>query len=144
MRWLLGALLITAGMAGCIATDTLDPTDRPGTDEAQAGNKTGGCNVDEASGTLAPGDPLTVTTDAGAAPAKASIFLGSEGAGEVELTLERGGQAVWNHSETSYGTYRYSTNVEDLDAGTYTLTASAMGARNGTLQLALEWGQTAC
>lgn len=117
----LGCTVLAAGFAGCIGDDgvfqNLDET-------SESVNCTERNRVDETEGSLGPGESLTAETNISLSPAKASIELSTEGRGTIDLELTRGGATVWQGSHSNTGNSDFSDQVGDLDAGTYTLTAT--------------------
>lgn len=146
MRWVLGALLVTAAWAGCLGTQTDDGT-APDDGEDPAATP-GGCNRDSAVGTVRPGEPLVLDAEAEAPQASASISGESVGTGELNLTLTRDGETVWSDTDGGPGSVEvdsFSTSISPVDAGAYTLTLSSETAvRNVTAELAIAWGEGSC
>lgn len=137
----LGCVVLVAGFAGCIGGDGFFE-DLEETSESVSCTERN--RVDETGGDLGPGESLSAETNISLSPAKAAIELSTEGRGTIDLELTREGATVWEGSHSNTGNSDFSDQVGDLDAGTYTLTATTETGIYTSVELTLELSYQDC
>lgn len=140
---LLASLLLCAGATGC-----LSGVDEPGQDGTQSVTEIEICKVTDRSGTVTSDEDLVVDTSVGQGPVTAHVEVSSptsEGVGKVTLVLEHEGDRIWRDSSPEVGTWNTTRTLQDLEPGSYTLTASTdTGQRDVDTTLKLTVGNPSC
>ncbi len=146
---LIGLLLATALLAGCIGSDER-ADDGVGTAGSQEGSP---CRTmertKEMEGAVTPMEPSTKTASIDGTNVTFGLQGSASGRGGLQFTLERDGQEVWaeraNGPTTVANDYLLGYQLSGLDAGNYTLKISTeTGYYDIQATLAFAWGTGDC
>lgn len=139
-------LVLSVAVAGCVTGEDGALGTQSTRDVHVSENCTHRVEEREKSGTVRPGSPVVAEATAEDGPATVRItFEVGPYVGSGHVVLDHDGEQVWDRSFRGVGSSEGSDQLEGVEAGTYTLTASMdAGEGQATLGLKLTWGDGPC